>query len=442
MAVLDIAVVGSGISGLSAAWLLSQRHRVTLFEGDNRLGGHANTVDCATTPVDTGFIVYNEATYPNLTALFDYLNVRTAPSQMTLSISLDGGTYEYAGSGPMQAVGQIKNLTRPGHWRLIADLVRFFRTAAAQSKALPPHTTLGEFLARHNYSQGFIDRHLLPMAGAIWSAAPRLMLDYPAKSFIRFFQNHGLLKLTNRPQWRTVEGGSRQYVRKLVADGRFKSMLNLPVTAVCGNAQGCAITVTGGYRQNFDHVVIATHADQALALLSDATDAERHTLSAFRYSRNRALLHTDASLMPKRRRLWSSWNCLGRQGQASSSITYWMNALQPLATDEDLFVSLNPLTEPDQASVKAQFLYEHPIFTAEAVHNQQHLWDLQGVNRIWFCGAYFGAGFHEDGLQSGLAVAEQLGGVRRPWTVADESGRICVGNRPDVASRSIMETAE
>ncbi|WP_373505068.1 NAD(P)/FAD-dependent oxidoreductase [Aestuariivirga sp.] len=426
-----IAVIGSGISGLSAAWLLSQRHRVTLIEADNRPGGHSNTVDCdidgRDVAVDTGFIVYNPPAYPNLAALFDHLGVPTAPSNMSFAVSMGNGAYEYAGSSLLQLVGQAQNLLNPGHWSLMRDIPRFFKTTLAKLPSLPDDVTIAEFLRAEKYSDYFLNRHLLPMAGAIWSAAPGDMRDYPAKAFLKFFDNHGLLKLTNRPLWRTVRGGSREYVSRIMRDGLFETRLRTPIRSIRRTESDVVVQSAEGEEQVYDDVVIAAHADQALALLADASPEEGRVLGAFRYSRNRAILHRDERLMPKRRRLWSSWNYLSALPPAAastSSVTYWMNALQPLPVKAPVFVSLNPAEEPDHSRVLAEFDYAHPVFDPAAMAAQRELWKLQGLRRTWFCGAYFGSGFHEDGIQAGLAVAEQLGGVRRPWSVQGESGRI------------------
>ena len=448
MSPLKIAVAGSGISGLSAAWLLSQRHDVTLFEQDTRIGGHSNTVTCDAAgrdvPVDTGFIVYNEPAYPNLTALFDYLDVPTAPSNMTFSVSLGQGAYEYAGSTLLQLIGQPGNAFSIGHWRLIRDLLRFLRTASADLPSVPEDMTLGGFVQRHGYSRDFVERHLLPMAGAIWSSAPQQMLDYPARAFIRFFDNHGLLKISNRPAWRTVRGGSREYVNRLVEDGSFTIRSGAGVARISRRPDGVCLHTRDGAVENFDHVVIAAHADQALAMLDQPSAEEARVLGAFTYSRNRTYLHTDASLMPKRRGLWSSWNYLApldAGGHAASTVTYWMNSLQPLATEQDMFISLNPPHAPRDGSVRAEFIYEHPVFNPQAMAMQRELWSLQGQQRTWFCGAYFGSGFHEDGLQAGLAVAEQLGDMRRPWNAANESGRIHLGSTGRETPQ-VLEAAE
>ena len=426
----NIAVIGSGISGLSAAWLLSRDHRVVLFEKDARTGGHSNTVDVETADgpvaVDTGFIVFNPPAYPNLTALFSHLGVETAPSDMGFAVSMGDGAYEYAGTNLLQLVGAPANLADPGHWRMLGGIFRFFRTASRRLASLPDDLTLGEFLASEGYAPEFMDRHLLPMAGAIWSAAAGDMRDYPARAFIRFFENHGLLKFTGRPQWRTVVGGSRSYVRRLVEDGGFAVRSGEAAIGIRRASGHAVVATSAGLAHVFDEVVIATHGDEALALLADPSPEERRILSAFRYAPNRAILHTDRRLMPRRKWLWSSWNYMAGRGNETrtSAVTYWLNKLQPLATRTDLFVSLNPLREPRPGSVLAAFDYAHPVFDAAALTAQREIWSLQGRQNTWYCGAHFGSGFHEDGLQAGLAVAERLGGCRRPWTVPGESGRI------------------
>lgn len=427
---------------MSAAWLLSRKHRVTLIEADTRPGGHSNTVDCEVdgvdVAVDTGFIVYNPPAYPNLTALFSHLEVPTAPSDMGFAVSMGNGAYEYAGSSLAQLVGQPSNILNPGHWRLMRDIPRFFRTALAKLPTLSEDMTIAQFLKAEGYSDYFLERHLLPMAGAIWSATPGDMRDYPAKAFLKFFNNHGLLKITGRPLWRTVKGGSREYVSRLIRSGLFETRLRTPVTSIRRGPDTVTIRARSGEEQVYDDVVIAAHADQALAMLSDATPEEIRLLSCFRYSRNRAILHRDDRLMPKRRKLWSSWNYLSELppfSATTSAVTYWMNKLQPLPVEAPLFVSLNPLEEPRLESVMAEFDYTHPIFDPAAMAAQRELWKIQGLKRTWFCGAYWGSGFHEDGIQAGLAAAEALGGVKRPWSVAGESGRIHLKpQRPEAAS--------
>jgi len=423
-----IAIVGSGISGMAAAWLLSRQHDVAVYEKAGRVGGHSNTVLAGDGPdavaVDMGFIVYNERTYPNLTALFAHLDVPTAPSDMSFSVSLDGGGFEYAGGcGFAGLLAQKRNIARPRYWAMLSDLVRFYRTAGRDLPELDATgATLGAYLAARGYGLAFRDDHLLPMAAAIWSAPTEAVLDFPAASFIRFFENHGLLEFRDRPRWRTVIGGSRAYVERLTAPYADRIRLGSAVSVIVRDRGQVRIRDASGHTEAFDHVVVATHANQALGMLADPSHEERRLLGAFRYSRNLALLHADPVLMPRRRAAWAAWNHLGRGERAS--VTYWMNRLQPLPGAPPLFVTLNPTAMP--RDVLRSETYEHPILDAAAVGAQRHLWSLQGRRNTWFCGAYFGAGFHEDGLQAGLAVAEALGGVRRPWLVPDESGRIVI----------------
>lgn len=434
---LDIAIVGSGISGLACGWLASSRHRVTLYEAAERLGGHTNTVLLDTPrgrqPVDTGFIVYNEATYPNLVALFAHLGIATQASEMSFAVSLDDGRLEYAGTDLRGLFAQRSNLLRPRFLSMLRDLLRFYREAPGKMASLQG-VSLGDFLTRERYGAAFRDDHLLPMAAAIWSAPSRRLLDFPAESFVRFCDNHGLLKVSGRPVWRTVTGGSNTYVEALTQPLSDRIRLACGVVSIERDGAGVAVSDARGETRRYDHAVLATHADQALTLLAEPTQAERDILGAFRYSRNRAVLHSDARLMPLRRRAWSSWNYLGRSGgdRDALCVTYWMQKLQRLEPNPDCFVTLNPVREP--AGILYETTYDHPLFDLGALAAQKRLWSLQGANRTWFCGAHFGAGFHEDGLQAGLAVAEALGGARRPWTVADESGRIFLPPTPAPAA--------
>ena len=434
---LDIAIVGSGISGLSAAWLLAQRHRVTVFEADARIGGHSHTVMAAGVPVDTGFIVYNEPAYPNLTALFRHLEVPTKPTEMSFAVSLDGGRLEYGSDGLGGLFAQRRNLASPRFWSMLRDLERFYRCAPrdlAAMEGLGGTLGLGAYLDRLGCGAAFREDHLYPMAAAIWSTPVDDIPAYPAAAFVRFCENHGLLKLGQRPVWRTVDGGSREYVARLTRPfaGNIRTRARVASIRRTG---GTVLIDAGGGAERFDHVVIASHADQALALLADADGHEQRVLGAFGYRRNEAVLHSDPALMPRRRRVWSSWNYASeaRGGPAALSVTYWMNRLQGIPESTPLFVTLNPLRAPDPALVHRREIYDHPVFDAAAGAAQGDLWSLQGVRNTWFCGAHFGAGFHEDGLQAGLAVAEQLGGVRRPWMVADESARIVITPRPPIA---------
>lgn len=429
---LKIAIVGSGISGLSAAWLLHPSHDVVIYEKAGRVGGHSNTVSVtvggARVPVDTGFIVFNPFTYPNFVELLRVLGVESCDTDMSFAVSLEDGRIEYSGAGLTGLFGQPSNLVRPRFWGMLADLVRFYRRAARDARGQAGGaSTLGAYLAAGRYGAAFRDHHVLPMASAIWSAAPADILDYPAAAFLRFHDNHGLLRLMGRPIWRTVVGGSQAYVARMIAPMKDRLRLGAGARRIERLNGRVVVTDSRGERDVFDHVVVAAHADEALAMLADADGRERSLLGAFRYSRNAAFLHTDERLMPQRRSVWASWNAVsGATAPERASVTYWMNRLQPLPTSANVFVTLNPERPLRPGSVLHSEAYDHPVFDAAALGAQQRLWSLQGVRNTWFCGAHFGAGFHEDGLQAGLAVAEQLGGVRRPWRVAGESSRIAL----------------
>ncbi len=442
---LKIAVVGTGISGLSAAWLLHSKHDVTVYEKQGRIGGHSNTVSVtvggADIDVDTGFIVFNPLTYPNFVALLRVLGVPWTDTDMSFAASLGGGRLEYSGSGLGGLFAQRSNLVNPRYWGMLADLVRFYRQATRDAHGpLSEDLTLGEYLSAGRYGAAFRDWHILPLAGAIWSASPDEILDYPAAAFLRFHDNHGLLRLTGRPVWRTVVGGSRSYVERLASplNGRIRAGAGAArIERVAGRV---AVTDGADRREVYDHVVVAAHADEALALLADPDRNERALLGAFRYSRNEAWLHCDESFMPRRRAAWASWNHVADSTAPDrASVTYWMNSLQRLATPTNVFVTLNPEREP--RGVLRVESYDHPIFDPASISAQKALWSLQGTGGVWYCGAHFGAGFHEDGLQAGLAVAEQLGGVRRPWRVANESSRIVLGAPPRTPAREREEAA-
>jgi predicted NAD/FAD-binding protein len=412
---MKIAVIGAGISGLGCAYRLVQDGAdVTLFEAGKYFGGHSNTVDVTlegrTFGVDTGFLVFNERTYPKLIALFAELGVDTAPSDMSFSVKLPG--LEWAGSNLDTVFAQRSNLFKPRFLRMAAEILRFNKEATrlAQSGNIPEQP-LGQFLDEHHYSQQFRDWYLLPMAACIWSCPSDQMLAFPARTFIRFCHNHGLLQVTDRPQWHTVRGGSRHYVDKLLA-GIPDRRLAAPVLSVTRNPAGGARAVrieTAQGAEQFDHVVMASHSDQSLAMLGDATADERWVLSAVRYQANRAVLHVDASCLPERRRAWSAWNY---QSTASATpqvcVHYLINMLQPLPVETPVIVSLNPIDEPDARKVLQSFDYAHPVFDEGAIAAQQRLPSLQGRQNTWFAGAWTGYGFHEDGLKSGLAVAEAL----------------------------------
>ena len=347
---------------------------------------------------------------------------------MTFAVSLDDGALEYSGSGFAGVFAQKRNLVSPRFWSMLRDTVRFYRNAPSEVAQVGLES-LGDYLDRRNYGEAFREDHLYPMAAAVWSLPANSVKDYPASAFVNFCQNHGLLNLTGRPVWRTVDGGSRLYVQKLCDPIRSGLNLNAQVRSIVRRQGGVVIHTDAGPPQFFESVVIGAHADEALAMIDEPTSDERRLLGAFRYSRNAAVLHSDPALMPKRRSVWSSWNYRADRADpaAPMSVTYWMNRLQGIPDTCPRFVTLNPAREPSGDLTFHKQTYEHPIFDAAAIGAQGRLWSLQGVGGVWYCGAYFGAGFHEDGLQAGLAVAEALGGVRRPWRVANESGRIKIG---------------
>ncbi|MEO8558164.1 MAG: FAD-dependent oxidoreductase [Rhodospirillales bacterium] len=417
---MKIAVVGSGVAGLSAAWLLGQQHEVVLYEKSTRLGGHSNTVRVHAyghdIDVDTGFIVYNEANYPELTALFDHLKVATEASDMSFAMSLDEGAFEY-GSGDLAIFGQPSNLLDKNFRTMLRDLVRFNRLGHALAKRLPPgELSLGEWLTQHRFGPFFIQRYLLPLAASIWSSSLDDIARFPLRQFVTFFHEHRLFNVWRQQRWRTVSNGSRRYVEKLSAPLHACTRIGHAVVQIERSTHSVKIHDSSGHVDRFDQVVLACHADEALAVLAEPVPLEREVLSAFRYAPNRTILHTDASLMPKRRRVWSSWNFVADtpQPDAPVAVTYWMNRLQNIAKSCPIFVSNNPGRAPAAKSVLAQFDYSHPLFDRSAFAAQAELSRLQGTHRTWFCGSYFGFGFHEAALTSGLGVAEALG-VRRPW---------------------------
>lgn len=419
---MRIAIVGSGISGLACAWLLSQRHAVTVYEGDARIGGHANTVLVdwrgRSIAVDAGFLVYNERNYPNLTRLFAHFGVPTQPTDMSFGISIDDGRLEYAGSSFAGLFAQRRNLLCPSHRRMLLDVLRFNRDARRfLEDGDDSEPSLGQFLARGGYGDAFQRHYLLPMGAAIWSASLAGISNFPARHFLRFFQNHGLLSLTDRPAWRTAQGGAKVYLKKLSEGFADRIRLGLPVLAVRRRARGVEVVDGAGGTERFDQVVLACHADQALAVIEQPTAAERTVLGAFGYQTNRAVLHRDPDLMPKRRAVWSSWNYLTSSAapdESKASVTYWLNRLQGIDQECLVLMSLNPSREPRAESIIATFRYEHPQYTAATVAAQARLSEIQGLERLWFCGAHWGYGFHEDGLNSGLQVAAALD-VAPPW---------------------------
>lgn len=410
---MKIAVIGTGISGLSAAWLMRQSHDVTVFEQSARLGGHTNT-RMVTDPlselaIDTGFIVHNDRNYPRLLALFDLLGIETQPSDMSFGASIDNGLLEYSGDA---LFAQRSNLLSPSHWRMLIDIVRFNRLG---KQALTNHRlgslSLGQWLDEHHFGEAFASRYLLPMAASIWSSPSQSIRSFSAAALLEFFQNHGLLDLSHRPAWRTVVGGSIRYLERLSRDLEGRIHLSSGIVSIERHDTGVVLTDQAGQTQSFDGVVLGSHADQSLAMLKDPDEVECSLLGSFKYRPNRAVLHSDERLMPKRRSAWSSWNYLARSDQLmpSVSLTYWMNRLQQLKAKNQYFVTLNPLVEPDAALVHYETQYTHPVFDQGTRQAQASLGRLQGHRNCWYCGAWMGYGFHEDGLGSAIEAVARLG---------------------------------
>ena len=419
-----VAVVGSGIAGLAAAHALSADAKVTLFEADNRFGGHAHTVDVTlegvTHGVDTGFLVFNHRTYPNLVKLFETLGVATAPSEMSFSVQVPQQGLEWSGNNLAGVFAQKRNLVSPRFIGMLADVLRFNRLAtriATSGSGDEMNQPIGAFLDRHGFGATFRQGYFLPMIGCIWSCPTDQMLRFPVATMIRFLRNHGLIQITDRPQWHTVRGGSKHYVDKLLA-GIADARLGCPVNSLHrlppGEGHAGVVVSTRHGAERFDEAVLACHSDQSLALLHDATDAERAVLGAVRYHPNEAVLHTDAGVLPKRRAAWAAWNYsravdAGRE-QAGVCLHYLINRLQPLPWEQPVIVSLNPdpARAPDPARVLGRYAYSHPVFDGAAIDAQRRLPSIQGMGRVWFCGAWTRYGFHEDGLTSALDVVERL----------------------------------
>ena len=414
-----IAVIGAGISGLGAAWLLSRTHDVVLFEAEERLGGHARTLVVSTggreVPVDTGFIVFNRVNYPNLCRLFDRLDVPVRKSDMSFAVSVNGGAIEYGCRNVRAALAQPANAARPGFWRMFRDIAVFNRTALAESSG-DPDLTLADLIRRQRLGSWFERYYLLPMSGAIWSTPRAQMLNFPAGVLARFFANHGLLSFTGHHRWWTVEGGSRTYVEKMAASMRAEVRLRAAVEAVTRAPEGVRIKTAGQHAELFDCVVFACHADTALAILKDAQAAERRVLGRIPFRRNRIVLHTDSRLMPRRRACWSSWVYLAKSqaDEQQASVTYWMNSLQGIPRDTPLFATLNPSIPVDESRILDEHPFEHPQYDFPAVAAQAELPFIQGRAATWYCGAWTGMGFHEDGLASAVRVAARLG-ASAPW---------------------------
>jgi predicted NAD/FAD-binding protein len=425
---MRVAVVGTGIAGNAAAWTLSKRYPVTVYDREIRPGGHSHTVtiDYDGTPlaVDVGFIVYNELNYPDLTALFAHVGVETVESCMSFAVTADGGRFEWKGGGSNwreTAAGlfaQTRNLLSPSYLWMLSDILTFnARSVEDYAAGRLAGLSLGDYFSQRKFAPRLLTDYLAPMGAAIWSAPASEMLDFPAENFVAFFSNHRLLQY-DRPVWRTVKGGSRNYVEKLTSAFRERIRLGCAVTSIERTPHGVIVHDSHGRSDIYDHVVIAAHSDQALAMLSDADDCERAVLGAIRYAPNTVYLHRDPRLMPKRRRAWASWNFLRwrREGTTENdvAVTYWMNQLQGIDQDKPLFVSLNPPFEPDAELTFGKHVCEHPQYNAAAFAAQRRLDDIQGRRHTWFCGAWTGYGFHEDGLRSGLSIAQALGATV-PW---------------------------
>jgi predicted NAD/FAD-binding protein len=417
-----IGVIGAGVAGLSAAWLLAKRHRVVLYEKNPYVGGHTRTVEVNASrgcvPVDMGFIVYNERNYPHLSGLFGHLGVSSQPSDMSFSASIGEGALEYSGSSLNTLFAQRRNLLRPAHVSMLYDIVRFnSRAKRLLRENLDQDLTLAEFIQRHRFGVALRDHYLLPMAAAIWSCPPASILRFPLFSLLRFFANHGLLDLWDRPQWRTVVGGSHTYVKRMLRSFHGSVRSSDPVVRVVRDARGVTVHTASGTAQALDQVVLACHADEALKLLDRPRYWESEILRSFQYQENRAVLHSDPGLMPRRRRVWSSWNYLAAtEGSRTRAVcvTYWMNRLQRIEAQMPLLVTLNPFREPRADLTVSQATFHHPVFDARAMRAQPLLPRIQGHDRIWYCGSYFGHGFHEDALLSAVRVARSLG-VAPPW---------------------------
>ncbi|MFT6102891.1 MAG: putative NAD/FAD-binding protein [Granulosicoccus sp.] len=427
---MKIAVIGSGVSGLTSAYLLSQKHDVVVYEASDRLGGHTATIDVQyagqSYAVDTGFIVFNDWTYPLFETLLAQLKVESQPTDMGFSVSCDETGLEYSGDSLNTLFAQRRNIVNPRHWLMIKDILRFNKQAPLDvaKGGMFETMTLGEYLTDHRYNDVFIDKYLVPMGSAIWSASTSVMRNFPLQFFVKFFINHGLLSVNNRPQWRVVTGGSKSYIEPLTASFKNNIRLSTSITSITRHTgidnddeggNGHVIISSERYgEEKYDQVVIATHSDQALALLSDASDREQQVLGDITYRNNDVVLHTDDSLLPRNKKTWSSWNYRitdNTKGENDNPpvLTYNMNILQGINAPCTFCVTLNSTDQIDPEKIIGRYQYAHPVFSLPAIAAQQHWQDINGVNNTWFCGAYWANGFHEDGVKSAVRIAEKFG---------------------------------
>jgi predicted NAD/FAD-binding protein len=414
---VNIAIIGSGISGLTSAYLLNRRHDITVFEASDWVGGHTHTVDVTvdgqTHAVDTGFIVFNDWTYPNFIRLLGQLGVRFKPTEMSFSVNDPDSGLEYNGNNLNSLFAQRSNLLSPGFWKMLRDILRFNKEALGdlEQQRIATDTTLNDYLQANGYSERFILHYIVPMGAAIWSMSMADMLGFPLQLFVRFFKNHGLLSVNDRPQWCVIEGGSSAYIAPLTASFKERIRLNCPVTRVERDRDAVVIHSTAG-SERFDKVIFACHSDQALKLLAEPSSAEQSILGALPYADNEVVLHTDIGLLPKRKLAWASWNYrLNGAGHTHAAVTYDMNILQGLQSDTTFCVSLNQSAGIDPSKVLARFTYAHPQYSLKAVAAQQRWDELDGAQHTYYCGAYWANGFHEDGVVSALRVARSLGEV-------------------------------
>ena len=411
---MKIAIVGTGISGLTVAHLLHKRHDITMFEAAPYVGGHTHTVRVDTPyethHVDTGFIVFNDRNYPNFERLLQRLRVGWQASEMSFSVSDGAGSFEYASGSPNGLFANRRHLAAPAFHRMVADLHRFHRAARRLLEGDDQHLSLREWLEQQRFSRAFVERLIVPQASAVWSADPRALWSFPARFLAEFFNNHGMLGLRDRPGWRTIRGGSTRYVEALTASFFDRIRLRTPVAAIQRADDSVLVTLQGGGTASFDQVVLATHSDQALALLTDPSAREREILGAVPYQTNEAVLHTDKRLLPRRRRAWASWNYhLLEEPPGRATVTYHINRLQSLSAEREFCVTLNQTARIDSAQVLKRIEYAHPVYTPDALRSQSRVAEISGARRTHYCGAYWGWGFHEDGVNSGLRVAAAFG---------------------------------